>query len=120
VTSDKSFGTFLRERRLKKESGDSSFSLRQLAGRVGIEPSYLSKIERGREQPPGEETIRRIAAELGEDSDALLALAGKVSTDLIQIIRERPAVVAELLRSVRRAPAKRVAEISRQVRDGKW
>lgn len=80
----------------------------------------MSKIERGQQPPPGEDTIRRIAEDLGEDPDALLALAGKVSTDLIEIIRSRPAVVAELLRSIRKAPAKRVTEIARQVRDGNW
>lgn len=32
----------------------------------------------------------------------------------------RPAHVAELLRSVRKMPAKRVSEMSRQIRDGDW
>jgi transcriptional regulator with XRE-family HTH domain len=99
---------------------DPTFSLRKLAGRVGIEPSYLSKIERGEQPPPGEEAIRRIATEMGEDSDTLLALAGKVSSDLLDIIRDRPTLIAELIRSVRKLPAKRVSEIARQVRDGNW
>ena len=115
-----SFGEFLRDRRLARAEVDRAFSLRQLAERVGIEPSYLSKIERGEQPPPGEETICRLADELEADRDALLALAGKVSGDLLEIIRQRPALVAELLRSIRRAPAKRVAEIARQVRDGDW
>jgi len=117
---DRSFGEFLRERRMARAAESGAFSVRQLAGRVGIEPSYLSKIERGEQPPPGEETIRRIATELGEDPDALLALAGKVSSDLLRIIREHPTQVGELLRSIRRVPAKRVAEMARQVRDGKW
>jgi HTH-type transcriptional regulator, competence development regulator len=120
MTRERSFGKFLRERRTTKAAEDRAFSVRQLADRVGIEPSYLSKIERDEQPPPGEETIRRIAAELGEDPDVLLALAGKVSSDLLQIIRERPTHVGELLRSIRRVPAKRVAEMSRQVRDGNW
>lgn len=115
-----SFGGFLRERRLARVADDPAFSLRKMADRVGIEPSYLSKIERGEQPPPGEETIRRIADELDEDRDRLLALAGKVSGDLLEIIRERPALVAELLRSIRHAPAKRITEIARQVRDGDW
>jgi len=115
-----SFGETLRDRRLVKAAGDPAFSLRQLAERVGIEPSYLSKIERGEQPPPGEDTIRRIADELGEDRDTLLALAGKVSGDLLEIIRKRPTLVAELLRSIRRVPARRIAEIARQVRDGEW
>ena len=44
----------------------------------------------------------------------------KVSGDLLAIIRERPAVVAELLRSVRRMPVKKVSKISRKIRDGDW
>jgi transcriptional regulator with XRE-family HTH domain len=115
-----SFGKLLRERRLAKASTDATFSLRQLAERVGIEPSYLSKIERGEQSPPGEQNIRKLAEELGENPDELLALAGKVSGDLLEIIRERPAVVAELLRTVREMPATRVSKISRQIRDGEW
>jgi transcriptional regulator with XRE-family HTH domain len=115
-----SFGELLRERRLSKAASDATFSLRRLADRVGIEPSYLSKIERGEQAPPGEHNIRRLAEELGENPDSLLALAGKVSSDLLEIIRERPTVVAELLRAVRAMPAKKVSAMSRQIRDGDW
>ena len=48
------------------------------------------------------------------------AVAGKVSGDLLEIIKERPTLVAELLRSIRRTSARRVSEIVRQVRDGDW
>ncbi len=115
-----SFGETLRAKRTAKAETDSTFSLRKVAERVGIEPSYLSKIERGEQPPPGEENIRRLAEELGENPDALLALAGKVSSDLLEIIRERPTVVAELLRAMRGMSAKRVSAISRQIRDGDW
>ncbi len=120
MSATDSFGNFLRTRRQRKAGDDPSFSLRKLANRIGIEPSYLSKIERGHQPPPGEDTIRKIADELGEDRDAMLALAGKVSSDLLEIIRQRPAVVAELLRAIRRAPARRITEMSREVRDGEW
>ena len=120
MSNDLSFGETLRARRMAQVENDPTFSLRKVAGRVGIEPSYLSKIERGEEPPPGEGTIRRLAEELGENPDALLALAGKVSSDLLEIIRERPTVVAELLRAVRGLSAKRVSEVSRQIRDGDW
>ena len=114
------FGDFVRRVRHKKQQLDPAFSVRQLAGRVGIEPSYLSKIERGKEPAPGEFTVRRIAEELDEDPDRLLALAGKVPADLAAIIQERPTLVAELLRAVRRLPAKEVSKISKQIREGKW
>jgi hypothetical protein len=57
---------------------------------------------------------------LGEDVDVLLALAGKVSSDLQEIIRARPALIAELLRAVRKLPAKRISQAVREVRDGDW
>ena len=120
MSDDLDFGETLRARRMAKAENDPAFSLRKVAARVGIEPSYLSKIERGEQPPPGEQNIRRLAEELGENPDTLLALAGKVSSDLLEIIRERPTVVAELLRAMRGLSAKRVSAISRQIRDGHW
>lgn len=87
---------------------------------MGIEPSYLSKIERGEEPPPSEKTIRAIARELNEDVDVLLALAGKVSGDLQTIIRRRPKLFAELIRTLKNQPNHAVLRIVREVRDGEW
>ncbi|WP_199771148.1 helix-turn-helix domain-containing protein [Klebsiella pneumoniae] len=47
-------GTVLREQREFLRLHSKSFSLRQVALRVGIEPAYLSKIERGETAPPSE------------------------------------------------------------------
>ena len=120
MSSSLEFGQALRTKRLALAEKDQRFSVRKLAARVGIEPSYLSKIERGEQPPPGEQNIRRLAGELGENADALLAAAGKVSSDLLEIIRERPTVVAELLRALRTLSTKRVTAISQQIRDGDW
>lgn len=117
---DASFGAHLRRRREELRKGDRRYSLRQVAIRVGIEPAYLSKIERGEFAPPGEETIRSLARELGEDPDVLLALAGKVSTDLKEVILKRPHLFAELLRELKKVPDDAVLMLVRQVRDGKW
>ncbi|SFF07062.1 Helix-turn-helix [Marinobacter sp. DSM 26671] len=68
-------GKTLRQQRELLKANDRSYSLRQVALRVGIEPAYLSKIERGDMPPPGEETIKKLAIELSLDSDVLLALA---------------------------------------------
>ncbi len=114
------FGSYLRERREARRASDRSYSLRQLATRVGIEPSYLSRIERGAESPPSEATIRRLAAELEEDEDVLLALAGKVSSDLQDAIRRRPALFAQLIRQLAELPDHAVLRLVREVRDGDW
>ena len=117
---DQPFAEHLRRARLQRAEKDARFSLRQLAGRVGIEPSYLSKIERAEQPPPGEGVIRKLAVELGEDEDVLLALAGKVSTELLAIIRARPQLFAQLLRQLKNLPDHAVLRLVREVRDGDW
>ena len=113
-------GSYIREVREQLREGDKKYSLRQVAQRVGVEPAYLSKIERELVPPPSEDTIRKIAQDLGEDEDLLLAMAGKVSSDLQEIIRKRPQVFAELIRQLKKAPDKAILRIVREVRDGEW
>lgn len=105
------FGSYLRRRRETLRSEDPSFSVRQLAGRIGVEPSYLSKVEREIEPPPSEPKIRALAQELGEDPDALLARAGKVSADLQEAICRRPQLLSRLIRELRGHPDRAVTRI---------
>ena len=114
------FGTFIRKRREALRSEDERYSVRRVAGRIGVEPSYLSKVERGEEAPPSEPRIRALARALDEDPDVLLALAGKISEDLQAIIRRRPALMAEIIRELKRLPDHAVLRIVREVRDGDW
>ena len=114
------FGKHIRERREALLRDDRSFSVRQVAARVGFQPSYLSKVERGEQPPPSEEKIVALARELGEDPDVLLALAGKVSNELQQVIRKRPQLFATLIRELRDMPDHAVLRIMREVRDGDW
>ena len=57
------FGTYVRDRREALREDDRSSSVRQVATRVGIEPSYLFKTERGQQPTPGEKTIIALANE---------------------------------------------------------
>jgi len=114
------FGEYLRKRREERREGDPRFSVRQLARRVGVQPSYLSKVERGQQPPPSEQTIASLARELDEDPDVLLALAGKVSGELQSIIRRRPKLFAELIRQLKDTPDNAVLRLVREVRDGAW
>jgi transcriptional regulator with XRE-family HTH domain len=114
------FGDFIRQQREARRTKDPAFSVRQVAQRVGIEPSYLSKIERGEQPPPSEQTIAAIARELDEDPDVLLALAGKVSSDLQAVIRKRPKLFAQLIRELRKMPDHAVLRVVREIRDGEW
>lgn len=115
-----SFAEYIRDRRETLRSKDRRYSVRQVAQRIGVQPAYLSKIERGDFAPPSEEKIRLLAEELGEDSDLLLAMAGKVSKDLQAIIRARPQLFAELIRQLKDLPDHAILRVVREVRDGDW
>lgn len=114
------FGSYLRRRREELLKGDRAFTVRQLAGKLGIQPSYISKVERDEVPPPSEDTIARLAEVLDEDPDVLLALAGKVSADLRAVIVKRPKLFAALLRQLKNAPDRAVLRVVREVRDGAW
>ena len=113
-------GSYLRQQREALRASDARYSIRQVAARIDVQPSYLSKVERGLEGSPSEKTLRRLAKDLGEDVDMLLAMGGKISSDLAQIIRKRPTLFAELLRDLKDMPDHAVLRIVREVRDGKW
>jgi len=114
------FGEAVREKREHLRKEDKRYSLRQVAQRIGVEPAYLSKIERGDVAPPSEATTLKLAKELGEDPDVMLAMAGKVSSDLQEIIRKRPKLFADLIRELKQAPNHAILRIVREVREGDW
>jgi transcriptional regulator with XRE-family HTH domain len=114
------FGDHVRACRERLRESDRRFSVRQVAARIEVEPAYLSKVERGEVAPPSEATTVKLAKELGEDPDVLLALAGKVSSDLMAIVRKRPRLFADLIRTLKSAPDHAVLRLVREVRDGNW
>ena len=119
------FGQYIREAReaLQKDDVKGSnryYSLRSVATRVNLEPSYLSKIERDVFPPPSEEAIVRIAKDLKLDPDVLLAMAGKLSSDLQQIIMQRPQLFGQLLRELKSHPDHAILRIAREIEDGEW
>jgi hypothetical protein len=54
------------------------------------------------------------------DADVLLAMAGKISSDLQEIIRKRPLLFSQLIRELKDLPDHAVLRIVREVRDGSW
>lgn len=117
---NKIFGQFVHEKRMLLLKKDKKFSLRQVAQRIGIQPSYLSKIERGDQTYLSEEKILSLANEIDEDPDVLLALNGKISQDVQKIIRKRPQLFAHLIRELKNMPDHAVLKLVREVRDGDW
>jgi transcriptional regulator with XRE-family HTH domain len=114
------FGAHLRALRMAKAEGGAALSLRRLAARCGVTAPYLSRLERDEVAPPSEAVLRCLARELGEDEDVLLAMGGKISSDLHAAILARPRLFAELIRSLRDMPDHAVLRLLREVRDGDW
>jgi transcriptional regulator with XRE-family HTH domain len=78
---NEAFGKTLRE--LRRSAGVSQ---RELASRVGVDFSYISKVENGRIPPPAADTIVRICEVLGVDPDQSLAATGKMPTQIKEML----------------------------------
>ena len=87
------FGAFIRREREAR-----AFGLREMA-KIGVSPTYMSKVERDEFAPPTEDKVRSIAQILECDPDKLLAMAGRVPSDLADIIKRHPVEMSALLRT---------------------
>ena len=98
------------------------FSLRQLAKRLHLEPSRLSRIESNKLPPPDDAKIEQLANELRVESDTLMRLAHRLPADVQQTILLRPRVMIPLIRSLKDAPEHVLTELlaRTKVRDGDW
>jgi HTH-type transcriptional regulator, competence development regulator len=108
------FGAFIRRERESKEIG-----LREMAKKIGVSPTYMSKIERDEFPPPAEDRVRAIAQILRCDVDDLLARAGRVSSDITDIIKRHPTLLAALLRTTNGMSSKEIATLAHEVRKAK-
>lgn len=102
------FGEFVRREREAKEIG-----LREMAKMIGVSPTYLSKVERDEFPPPAEDKVKAIAQIIKCDVDELLARAGRVASDLSEIIKRHPRELAALLRTTKGLSAEDVANLAR-------
>jgi transcriptional regulator with XRE-family HTH domain len=87
-----------RIQRLRRELG---LTQRDVAGKLGIDFTYLSKLENDRPGDAlGEDRVRKLAEVLETDAEELLALAGRVPSEL----RDRAQTDREFARFLRRLP----------------
>ncbi len=87
-------------RTIRKLREEKNISIAQFARKVGISPSYLAPIERDVFPPPAEHKVLKIAKALDQNPDELLALAGRIGTDLRAIIRRQPVNAGRMLRAI--------------------
>ncbi len=84
------FGETIRELRQAKQ-----LTLRDLAAKVGVGFTYISKIENHKLEEghgPSEKLIHKLAVELDADEEQLLLLAEKVPEPIRKRVVERPDV----------------------------
>jgi len=99
-----SFGEFIRSHRQKKDLG-----IREIE-RISdglIKAPYLSRIEHGRENPPGEGILSKLSEILEVDRDEIFAQAGKMPPEL-----QEAYVKEKTVRTTYRAVKERSGEIS--------
>lgn len=85
------FGQVIRNARQKKH-----ITQRELAKRIGVDFSYISKIETGALEPPSEEVIKSMCDVLGLDYIDTMIEARKIPTEITKLILNNKSVVEYL------------------------
>jgi transcriptional regulator with XRE-family HTH domain len=94
-------GTLLRQ--LRRERG---LTLAELASRIPMSASNLSRLELGRQRPPSDEVIERIADALAVEPGRLLAAAGRSTRgakDFESAVLERLDAISKDVQDLRRS-----------------
>jgi len=81
----KTFGQTLRDARTEND-----VSLRELAERINISPTYLSLIERGISVPPSEDVVVELESYFGFEPGELMSLSGRIPQDVLDALRRYP------------------------------
>ena len=97
-----SFGTLIKQAR--KEKG---YTQRALAEELGVNFSYLSKLENDNaEYAPKEEVIRKLAHHLTIEENKLVFLAGRIPAEDEELIKEHYENMPLLFRRMRENPTR--------------
>jgi len=79
-------------RRSRTERGES---LRSAARNLGVDPSFLSRVESG-DRRPSDDLQRQIGDYYGIDGDEISLAVGDVPTDVLEILRRNPSLIEQL------------------------
>jgi transcriptional regulator with XRE-family HTH domain len=96
--STRPVGQILRE--LRQEHGQS---LRTAARDLGVDPAYLSRVERGT-QPPSSALRSRAATYYDSDPRRLAFAEGELPVDVLEILAKHPELIDELRGRYGQAP----------------
>jgi transcriptional regulator with XRE-family HTH domain len=101
------FGEFVRREREAKEIG-----LREMAKMIGVTPPICRRSS----GTSSEDKVKAIARVIGCE---LLARAGRVASDLSEIIKRRPVELAALLRTTKGLNTEDIARLARNAQKAK-
>ena len=82
---------------LRKLRSDAGLGIKRLAPELGVNYSYLSKLENG-EAGPSHEFVERVAHYFHYDEDKLLLSAGKIPPEILEILRKHPDDAVQFLK----------------------
>ncbi|MEA5533493.1 helix-turn-helix transcriptional regulator [Crocosphaera sp. XPORK-15E] len=95
-----SFGQLIRQARKKK-----GYSQRELANELGIDFTYLSKLENDRANySPKENKIRQLASHLELDAEELIFLSGRLPEGDEDFVKQHYKTMPTLFRRMRENP----------------
>ena len=95
----KTFGSYIRELRTYKGIGQ-----RELAKKIGVAPSYLNDMEKGKRAAPKISIVKKLSIILRADLNLMYDLAGdskkSIASDIEEFIKENPSITS-LIRSIK-------------------
>lgn len=80
---------------LRKAREANGRSLRAAAKDLGVDPSYLSRVESG-QRSPSAGLCDRAESLYGLDSDTVALSTGQVPADVVEILRQHPELLGEI------------------------
>jgi transcriptional regulator with XRE-family HTH domain len=93
-------GRRIKTLREERKAIDPAYSLRRFAERVGLSPTFISRLENGIGVLPSPDNLTRIADELGVEPKELFELAQRIEPEVQALLVRRPAW-ADFLRVAR-------------------
>ena len=93
TTTSKTFGSYIRELRIDNDIGQ-----RELAKKIGVAPSYLNDMEKGKRSAPKNSIIKKLSVILKADLNLMYDLAGaskkSIASDIEEFIINNPRITS--------------------------
>ncbi|MBR8830387.1 MAG: hypothetical protein N5P05_003482 [Chroococcopsis gigantea SAG 12.99] len=90
---------------IKGARKDKGYSQRELSERLGLDFTYLSKLENNRaDYAPKEEVIRLLAQQLDLEAEELIFLAGRIPQQEEDLLKQHYKTMPTLFRRMRENP----------------